>query len=174
MVLEWYVLRTYYAQEQHAAQELTNLEFETFLPLARTERRQRGGLLVAKIKPLFSSYLFVKFDRYDRRWQQVCSALGVKGFIGYLDGQAHPSTVPEKHMQELRDRLDEYGGVVPMGLSRPKVLNAGQLVLILFGPFREQSAIVQADCGSRVEVLLRFAGAPRAVKIPKQCLAVAG
>lgn len=161
-------------QEQRAARELGNQGFETLLPLARVEHRERDGQLVARTRPLFSGYLFVEFDLNLDAWGAILSTRGVKNFVGYQKGRLYPPHVSERDMRELREKLSVCGGVIPLGLNPPKEIVAGMLVTILFGPFRDQAAIVQADCGSRVEVLLRFAGALRTSKLPKDCLALAG
>lgn len=174
MSAAWYVLRTQFQQEERAARELGNQGFETFLPLARVEsRRARDGLLLAKVKPLFTTYLFVNFDHQVQRWHAILSTAGIKTFIGYKEGHDLPSAIPESDMRELRTRLQEVGGIFPLNLSRPKYITAGTIVRVLFGPFRDQAATVQVDHGTRVEVLLRFAGALRNARLPKDCLVVA-
>lgn len=170
MAVEWYVIRTHYAQEERADLELRNQGWQTKLPLARYEYRQRNGNLIERIRPLFRSYLFVAFDVYEDRWGPIVNTKGVVTFVGYRLGMDRPPAVPEKDMQELNDRLSQCGGVLPLGISRPMEIEPGMMVRILFGPFRDQTALAQARCGSRVEVLLRFAGAYRPVKLHRDNL----
>lgn len=172
MAVEWYVVRTHYAQEGRAAKELNNQCFETFLPLAKFEKRRKDGLLTAVVRPLFTSYLFVAFDYRRDFWEPITSTTGVQGFIGYKAGMERPSPVSEEDMEELRQRLAEEGGIFSLVASRPKEIAPNDLVHVLFGPFRDRIVTVRTVSVSRVEVLLRFAGA-ESLWLPKDTVQIA-
>lgn len=172
MASEWIVVSTHYAQENQASLNLQHAGFETYLPLARVEKRQQNGLLVARLRPLFTSYVFVGLDFATQRWQQIAYMRGVKQILGWRDGRARPDAVKPTDMQRLKDKLASFGGPVPIGLSRPKYMNPHTMVQVLFGPFRDHPAVVKQDMGARVEILLWFAGAERTSKLPRECLAV--
>ena len=170
-VIEWFAVRTHSTKEQSLSLELRHEGFETYLPLARVEKRRRDGLLVAHHRPLFPCYLFVGCGEEVRWWE--IPRPGVKKILGYRDGVDKPITVAPQDIQELRARLSQFGEAVPIGWSRPKHFAPEMMVHILFGPFRDLIAKVQVDQGSRVKVLLWFAGAECALKLPRECLAVA-
>jgi len=171
-LLSWFAVRTHFAQEERAESNLVKQGYETLLPMARVESRRRDGLLVKRLRPLFSGYLFVKV-RSEQRWEPISGTAGVTNFVGYTPGLDYPPEVRERDIHELRSRLAEAGGAFEVSLSRPQGILPGTLVRILFGPFRDRAATVQADCGSRVEVLLQAAGAMSRLRLPRECLAAA-
>jgi len=170
---EWFVARTHFQQEQQASLELQRQGFQTYMPQARVERKRKDGVITSKLRPLFTTYIFIGCDFETQRWQPVASTRGINQIIGWQYGSAKPPIVRPQDMMDLRHHVAEHGGVVPMGLTRPKYLEPGTLVQILFGPFRDQSVRVKADKGSRVEVLLQCLGVERPVKLSRECLAVA-
>lgn len=173
-LFDWYVIRTHYAQEDRAQLNLTRQEYETILPQARVLKRRANGLLIERIRPLFTGYLFVGVV-LGKRWQPIASTYGVAGFVGYCPGHATPPKVKNADIEELRRRIEEAGGYFHMGLSRPQDIRPDMMVRVLFGPFRDQTAKVKVDCGSRVQVLLQAVGAWSNVpiKLPKECLTAA-
>lgn len=142
------------------------------LPLARILKRRADGLLIARIRPLFTGYLFVGVIE-GKRWQPIMSTFGVAGFVGYQPGQYQPPKVRSGDIAELRERIESVGGLFQMGLSRPQDIKPGLLVRVLFGPFRDQIAKVETDHGARVKVLLQAAGVLSNVKLAKECLTAA-
>lgn len=136
---------------------LVNQRIKSFLPLGRYEhRRVSDGLLVAKVSPLFPRYLFVQTRWQDRR--PVMATRGFKEFVGWAPGQDKPPYVPNIVIRELKSRLQEILGLDVLLLHRPKEIEPGIMVQILFGPFRDHVAKVQAVHDSRVEVLLSLFG----------------
>jgi len=164
----WYVARTKPSAEERASRDLANQDFKTFIPMSRVERRRRDGLLVEFVRPLFVGYLFVSFDRRDARWKKIYSTYGIVNLVGGSDER--PMPVPERQMVELFARLAEHGGLIPLDLSRPRKIASGDMVRVLFGPYRDQTSIVQEVHGQRIDVLLRFAGAQRRSRIPVDCV----
>lgn len=174
MVCHWYVATTHHSQEQRAARELSKQAWTTSLPMARVEVRRPDGLLVDVVRPLFQGYLFVKFDPKADPWKRVCYTRGVRGLLGYQPGTDSPMAVPPDEMDVLFARLAEHGGVITLNTSRPKHFEPDMLIKVLFGPYRDRHALVQADHGSRVDVLLRFLGAKRIIPIRKDYVELAG
>lgn len=165
MSFQWHVVRTRSNCETRAAQGITNQGFETFLPIVTFLRRRRDGLLVEAEAPLLASYVFASFDVDRPGWQAIWNTRGVVGIIGSPD---RPS--PVRDFSAFKDQL---GGTLPLFPSRPKIIPTGALVRIIFGPFRDRCATVQADLGSRVEVLLRICGADTAARFDREVLVMA-
>jgi len=170
----WYVMRTQPLMEERVAKDLNRAGVETLLPLAAIETRLRSGLLVNRIRPLFRSYLFVHVNWDTATRIAISNVRFIKGFLGYTDISDEPGIVREQDMEELRQRLSECGGVIPLNVSRSsKPLEAGDMIRVLFGPFRDHTAQVQAVHGSRVQFLIRLLNQDHMVKLPQECLAVA-
>lgn len=174
MVCRWYVATTKHSCEEQVEAELGRQGWEVSLPLARVERRRRDGLLVAVVRPLFSGYIFIKFDVLLGAWKTVASVKGITGLLGWSSDRGVPSAVPENEMEALFACLSAHGGVVPLIASRPNVvIEPGMMVRIMFGPFRDQVAKVQSSQGSRIEVLLRVCGGQRPVRLDREILKAA-
>lgn len=168
--MRWYIVKTRLFYEERVTKRLTDLDFTNLLPLACVHQRQRDGLLVEKTYPLFRTYVFVQFDVEDLRWRKIWGLVGVKGIMG---AREVPMPVRDSEIQHLVELLREGGGSIPLLTSRPKIISPGMMVRVMFGPFRDQTAPVQADCGSRVEVLLKVCGAMRPVKLSREVLIAA-
>lgn len=171
--MEWYVLRTQPLLEERVAKELNRQDVETFLPLARIETRLSNGLLVERLRPLFRSYLFVRMDWDTAPKSVILTTRGVKGFLGYSERKPAPSFVKAEDMAELRLHLAQDGGVIRINESKPKALEPGDMVRILFGSFRDHKAKVQGIKGTRVEILLTMLNRDISVKLPHDCLVAA-
>lgn len=172
MAAQWYAISTHQLHEQRVMRALNDQYYETYLPLVRSEHRRRDGLLVARMRPVFPSYLFVSFDIALRRWQEICCVRGVKSFVGQPVGD--PLAIPSEEMIALRQAIADLAESFLYKSNQPITLRAGMLVRVLFGPFRDQSALVQEDCGSRVDVLLQSTiGRQKRswkCKLPKDCI----
>lgn len=173
MACTWYVAKTKPSAEELASRDLAQQGFKTFIPMSKVERRRRDGLLVMNVRPLFVGYTFVSFDRRDPSWKKIYSTNGVMYLVGSERERENPTSVPERQMARLFSRLAEHGGIIPLDLSRPRKIAPGDLVKILFGPYRDQVSTVQEIHGSRVDVLLRFAGAQRRSRLSVDCVGIA-
>lgn len=165
MSLQWHVVRARSSCESQVAQAITDQGYETFLPIVTFLRRKRDGLLVEVQSPLITSFLFASFDVDRPGWRSIWNTRGVVGIMGPPE---RPS--PVRDFEEFRKQL---GDALPLFPSRPKIIPTGALVRIMFGPFRDRCATVQADLGSRVEVLLRICGAETPVKFDREVLVMA-
>lgn len=84
---------------------------------------------------------------------------GVKSFVGWTqDGSLKPPTVPHSEIKRVKSWLQEIYGLDVVLLSRPKDIVPDTMVYMLFGPFRDHVAKVQAVHGSRAEVVLSLFG----------------
>jgi len=163
---QWFVTQTKFHAEDVVAKEIAALGIETFLPLARVFRRRSNGQLVSFDRPLISQYLFTRFDM-SSDWRAIYD---VRGVVRLMGNPEHPLPVRDLEIAVLRAAIAAQGGAIEVS-SRPISISPGDLVRVLYGPFRDQLATAQANCGSRVEVLLRLAGALR-LKLPRDCLTV--
>lgn len=87
---DWFVVNTESRQEELAKGEIAEAGLVTYLPTAvRMENRGNGGGLRPMIRPVFSSYLFVKCPAVADYWHRIASARGVRRLLG-LDGTPKP------------------------------------------------------------------------------------
>ena len=78
----WYVARTLPQREFHAARQLNNQGFRTFVP--RFWKNRRHARKVETISaPLFPRYIFVVVDRTRDRWRSINGTLGVDRLLMY-------------------------------------------------------------------------------------------
>lgn len=160
--------------EERVERSLKELNVETFIPLAKSEKRKRNGHLVPVVRPLFRSYIFMQMEWWDAPRHLILTTRGFKGFLGFRSGEDKPDAVRPQDMEDLRSRLNEFeDGLIPLHSSRPKEIQPNDMVRILFGPFRDHVAPVKAVHGSRVEVLLSLFGKEFTKKLDKECLAIA-
>jgi len=169
----WYVATTQVSSEERAQRELRNQDYETNLPMALVERLVRGAL-VDVLRPLFTGYIFVRFDPDIDSWRSICYTYGVRGLLGYNVERDRPPPVPRGEMEALFERLAQHGGVVKLSRSLPAYVPPSTVLRILFGPYKDHFASVEMDRGARIDTLLRFAGASRPASLPRACVELAG
>jgi transcriptional antiterminator RfaH len=93
---KWYAIYTRPRAEKQVYQRLVDEGIESYLPLQKTYRiwSDRKKLVM---KPLISSYLFVKIKR--KKFPKVFQIHGVVKFITF-EGQ--PASIPQKQIDNLR------------------------------------------------------------------------
>lgn len=169
MSREWRCLQVGINQERRVENALRQENLRTWLPLQKVEQT-RNGITIKKLRPLLTSYLFVCFDAKRDPWQTILRIVGVRCFLGFQNKESAPLAIPSYEIKLLRARLKELG-TVERSSSTPPVISAGTMVTILFGPFCDKSAEVQADLGTRVEVMLRLLGRETHMKLNKVAIA---
>lgn len=163
----WFVLSTVWKREREAAKRLKQQGFHVYLPLIRCYRKQSGNNHLTKtLVPVFERYLFVKMD-WSRR-SSVLATRGVKSFTGWSEGMARAPHVRPKVMAELQARLPAISETPRPQPEPERQVAAGQLIQILLGPYQDEIAQVEAVIGSKVKILLPFAGAQRAVTVARE------
>lgn len=173
-MLEWFVLNVRSQYEARVSKELVQIGVKNYLPQVRVEhRRKSDGRLLANIRPLFPNCLFVQLNWKRMPTLSILTLKGVNGFMCYTDSMNKPHTIRQRDITALRERMRLYGDEISRELSRSKGIYPGMLVNVLFGPFRDQTAIVQSVEGSRVEVLLQLLGKELPKKLPVDCLQAA-
>lgn len=182
MPRKWHVLQTALAgkrlRELDAEVRALTFHPHTYTPLVLTERfpRHRPGMSRSRVKrvqavePIFQPYLFVEFDAATEPWQKITSLDGALSFLGYREGKLAPEAVRPIVMSELMARLPAHANHVT---SRPSRIKRDQLVRILFGPFADFTATVNAVRKSGVEVLVELFGRPTPIMLDSLDLAPA-
>jgi transcriptional antiterminator RfaH len=123
--LIWYVLVIRSRHEKKCEQLLTKKGIEVFLPLQKVIREWSDRKKKIDV-PLFSGYLFIKYDTSKRI--EILNTPGVVRFIRYDQQDA---TVPESQIQAIKSALcnSVLIDVVDQHFSE------GEEILIKSGPF---------------------------------------
>ncbi len=152
----WYVVQTKPGNEHRVNTNLLNQEIETFLPLFKAHQLSNGRM-VQRVKPLFPSYLFARFNvipHYGRvRWTR-----GVNKVLGSGEG---PIPISEKVIEVIQSRMGEDNLV-----RLENELKEGDTVQITSGPLKNLMGVFEKKMSNqgRVRILLSLIG----VDIPVQ------
>lgn len=98
--LPWYAIRTKSNCEKPVTGALTAKGFNVFLPATRTRRRWSDRIVIAET-PLFSGYLFCRFDAATR--VPILSTPGVASIVGFNNG---PAAVPEEQICAIHSMIE--------------------------------------------------------------------
>ena len=148
-MINWYAAYCRYGSESHAEERLNWQGFETYLPMFK---KKFIGVKRAyyEPRPLFPTYVFVRFDIDRNGWRDILSTGGVRGLVANGHGEL-PVALPERAIIQLKAR--EHGGYVTFE-DRPKFHN-GQWVRVIDGLFVGKLAKIDLLSESeRIQILL--------------------
>jgi transcription antitermination factor NusG len=150
----WYAVRVRSRHEKAVAAALRNKGFEEFLPLYRSRRRW-GQRIVEIEMPLFSGYVFCRFDPGERR-VPVATTPGVMGIVGF-GGKATP--LDQVEMAAIRR-------VIELGIAAEpwRYVQTGQRVRIEHGALAGMEGIF-VEARKKHKLLLSLSLLQRAVAI---------
>lgn len=118
----WYAIRTRSNFETVTARGLEGKDYEVFLPTYRACKKRRGRNISVRC-PLFSGYLFCRFD-----YEEQLPVLKTPGVVHVVGCGRLPLAVPDHEVESIR-RMTECGREV-----RPcDFISAGDLVRITGG-----------------------------------------
>ncbi len=161
----WYVARTLPQRELHAARQLLNQSFRTFVPRYWKNRRHARRVETVSA-PLFPRYIFVVVDRTRDRWRSINGTLGVDRLLMY---GGEPQPVPHGVVENLIAASDVEGNI-----RFDTHLKEGQTVKVTAGPFADLvGQLERLDDNGRVRVLLEILGGKVLVALPQKLVAPA-
>ena len=150
--MRWFAVHTQPHSEGKAHENLARQGYAPYLPrYRRWVRHARQRKLV--LRPLFSRYLFVGFDRATMPWRPILSTVGVSGIVCRGDG---PEPVAPGVIELLRKRESDgaFDELVPAHR-----LKSGDAVRIAEGPFENViGRLVKAGDEERVYILFELLG----------------
>lgn len=159
--LTWHLLKLKPNGFRKAIENLERQRVTCFMPLKRglISRRNRH---VQTSEPLFPGYLFIQKTEAGHSWTSINSTLGVSGIVSFSGGI--PSHVPGGLIEELQDRCDAEGYLLP-----PDDFKIGEKVKITSGPFANMIAEIESlPSEGRLGVLLQFLGEQRTTKLEQR------
>ena len=122
----WYVLVTRSRYEKKCEQLLIKKGFEVFLPLQKIMRQWSDRKKEVEI-PLFSGYLFIRYDKSKRF--DVLNTPGIAHFVRYNKQDA---VISDQHIQAIKIAIDDF---VKMDIIEKQFLE-GEEIVIKSGPFK--------------------------------------
>jgi transcriptional antiterminator RfaH len=140
---DWYAVHTKPMEEDRAALNLSSWQVPIFAPKLKERRASGGGQYVPK--PLFSSYIFARFN-VVRQLHKINFTRGVHNVVSF-GGQ--PIPIDDNVIEVIKQRLDEDGFV-----RRDEELRAGDRVRINSGPFQSLVGVFKQKDKDRVKILL--------------------
>jgi transcriptional antiterminator RfaH len=159
MSTKHYVVRTKPCHEAIARANLIALGFDAYVPTVREDIRTRFTRTTT-LAPMFPGYIFVSLELADPRWREATHA---KGVVELLPRSDHPTPVPERAMQWVRE--SEAAENAKRAASPVAHVAAGDAVVMTRGSFEGHSGICQASRGERVRVLLTIMGVAAEVDV---------
>jgi transcriptional antiterminator RfaH len=98
----WHVAQTHQQAERQALSELTRQGYTGYLPLCLVRVRDRALRTLSHTveRPLFSGYLFIRFDANADTWRPICSTRGIRRL--FMTGSQIPIPVADAAVEALR------------------------------------------------------------------------
>ncbi|MGB3620113.1 hypothetical protein FT643_12305 [Ketobacter sp. MCCC 1A13808] len=133
--MSWYVIRTKSRQEARAVFNLENQDFKVYCPWLIRKNTQREAL--------FTGYLFVQVDAFERSYASLRSTRGVLSILKF--GETW-STVDDEFIDYLKSNENKHCGVP---LFKPQ-----QEVIFKDGPFKGIEAVYLCANGEERAMVL--------------------
>ena len=146
----WYVVQTNPREEARALHYLNEKGVETFFPRIKVVR-YRGGKVGQVVRPMFPSYIFVRFS-VPEEIPYVHWTRGVKRILG---AEENPVPISDEVVSFITDQTDDEGVAKIGSPLKPK-----DKVKVSTGPFKDLIGIFERviDDKGRVEILLQVIG----------------
>lgn len=165
----WYVARHTAHDARVALQFIRRLGFDAFWPLEEVLRRKRDS----ELKPILPGYLFVRFDAGRDPWGKIKHQPCVLGVL--CSAQGTPLPLPIGVAENMIEAAGGLNGVILASVPLPTravKIDVGAGLRVTSGPFAGRDAIMRADHGDRVDVLMKLLGAEPVVRLSRDQVAV--
>lgn len=141
---KWYLVKTKAQNESKVFTRLDEAGFESIYPRIRKKSRRRDR---PEIRPLFPTYLFVRFAL-----EQLRTIRYTRGVARVISFGPEPQEVGEDIIAAVRERMDEEG-IVTL-IKRSVDWKPGDRIRIGEGPFAGLEAIFLEEIPDRERVVL--------------------
>ena len=132
----WYAVYTRPRHEKKVFETLQEMEWEAFLPLVPRVRLWKDRKKKVEM-PLFSSYLFARFD-YKYRFD----LLHISGVVKVVNFKGTPAVVPEWQIDALKKMIAN-----PEKMQLEQYMRAGEQVEVIEGVFKGMRGAVKVVKG---------------------------
>ena len=147
----WYAVYTKPRNEKKSQERLEAQGVEAYCPVRISQRKWSDR--VKKIKePLFTSYVFVKVDEYDR-----LLVLEDPGTIQFVYWLGKPAVIRDEEIDAIKMFLREFPDAEAMSLPRDQI-TVGDEMKIIGGAFDGQNGIVRGHKNENVSLMLPSLG----------------
>lgn len=141
---KWFLVKTKPLNERRVHTRLTGAGYDAIFPQVRKKNRKRAAI---EIRPLFPTYLFVRFAL-----EQLRTVRYTHGVARVVSFGPEPQEVGGEIIDAVRARMDEEGIVTLV--RAPVRWERGQKVRIGEGPFSGLEAIFVEELPDRDRVVL--------------------
>ena len=136
---KWRVVMTNTNAEKTAKANIRPLGFETYLPMAVTERPRTARRPAATIiRPFLRGYMFVRFDTRRDDWGALFTTIGIKGI---LRAAGAPLSVPDPVIAAIRQQ--EEAGLIKLSDPSDRVTWRKGQKLSLVGTFTDLDVVFE-------------------------------
>ncbi len=163
---QWYAIHTYSGYENAVARNLKQrieslgMQDRIFSVVVPTEKkiRVKGGKRVVEEERIYPGYVLVEMVVTDDSWYVVRNTPRVTGFVG---SGTQPVPLKPKELEFLMNRMEDEAPKHQVDLS------AGDLVMIVDGPFKELEGKVGEidETRGKVKVLVSMFGRETPVEL---------
>lgn len=142
--MAWYVLYTSAKAEKKVQERLRQMGIETFLPLHKVKRQWSDRVKTVEV-PLFSSYIFVNCN--EHQVLQLTQVYGISRVVYYLN---RPAIVKDQEIEAIKKFL--------VVAQNKKIINCGDQVEIIKGPFKNQACKVLQIAKTKAKLVIEEIG----------------
>jgi transcriptional antiterminator RfaH len=143
---EWCIIHSKPKQDFNVEKNLKLLDIDVYLPVYM-KKIKKNKIKVDRIAPLFSGYLFARFDIHDF-YQKVKYTKGVKSILGYNE---YLWTISDEKIRDIKSR--ENNGVVVLR-KREDLFRKGDRILVDEGDFEGWTGIFQEELPDRERAII--------------------
>jgi transcription elongation factor/antiterminator RfaH len=149
----WYAIYTKPRHEKKVFDLLVEKNQEVFLPLVSQVRIWKDRKKRVQM-PLFSSYLFARFD-YKNRY----TILTTHGVVKIINFKGVPAIVPDWQIDSLKKMIEN-----PEKVRLESYIRAGEEVEVIHGPFKEMRGAVKTIKGN-TRLIVTIEGIQQSVSV---------
>ena len=149
----WYAVYTRPRHEKKVFEALQEMGWETFLPMVTRIRVWKDRKKKVEM-PLFSSYLFARFD-YKYRFD----LLHISGVVKVVNFKGVPAVVPEWQIDALKKMIEN-----PEKMQLEHYMRAGEQVEVTDGVFKGMRGAIKVIKGS-TRLLVTIEGIQQTVSV---------
>ncbi|HUU06230.1 MAG TPA: transcription termination/antitermination NusG family protein [Patescibacteria group bacterium] len=163
---DWFIVSCKPKQEFDAERNLRTLDIGVYLPVYN-RRIKKNKTKVDRVAPLFSGYLFARFDIHEF-YQKVKYTKGVKTILGYNE---YLWTIADEKIRDIQSR--ENNGLVVLR-KREESFSKGDKILIDEGDFEGWEGIFQEELPDRERAIIMLTNVKFSSKLilPKKYLII--